>query len=227
MKNLISVQSLSYSVPYGPVILEKVDLEVPPGLFLGILGHNGTGKTTFLDILMGHKKGTGEIRVLDEDPHSVSRSQKEKIVFLSQDVSLKGNLTIGEFLKFHSAFYLDYNKEEEAQLLRLFELKKEMKIGALSTGQQKKVQIVAGLSSKPKLIIIDEITAVLDPETRDIFFAQLKRMQEQFSTAIVLATNIAEDLVGRADQIFFIENRKGVLHSPEEILHLFNIGKAA
>jgi ABC-2 type transport system ATP-binding protein len=224
----IKIDNLSYTIPYGDTILKNINLTVEEGNFIGILGQNGTGKTTLLDILMGFRKCTdGSVQVLGETPHSIERHHKEKIIFLSQDVSVKGNLSIEQFLKFHSAFYSDFSFKDAYHLLEVFSLTKDMKIGALSTGQQKKVQIIAGLSTKPKLIIIDEITAVLDPETRDIFFRELDSVRVKHNCSIILATNIAEDLIERVDRVFFIEKEKSSIHSPQEIMKLFKIEKAA
>lgn len=228
MRKLISIEDMSYTIPYGETILNTVNLEINEGELLGILGHNGSGKTTLLDVILGNKKASsGKIHVLDEDPHSPKRKNKQKIVYLSQDVSIKGDLSIGAFFKFHSAFYPEYSFNDEKHLLEVFELNKEMKVGALSTGQQKKVQIIAGLSAIPSLIIIDEITAVLDPETRDIFFKELLNVKKKYATSILLATNLAEDLVDKADRVLFIENHQAILHKPEDIMKLFNIGIAA
>ncbi len=228
MRKLISIEDLSYAIPYGETLLNSINLDIHEGELLGILGHNGSGKTTLLDVILGNKKATlGKIHVLDEDPHSSERKSKNQIVYLSQDVSIKGDVTIGNFLKFHSSFYPNYSHADEEHLLNVFELSKDQKIGALSTGQQKKVQVIAGFSAVPKLIIIDEITAVLDPETRDKFFKELLLVKEKYKSSILLATNLAEDLVDRADRVLFIEDRKAVLHNPEDIMKLFNIGLAA
>jgi ABC-2 type transport system ATP-binding protein len=228
MKSVISIDQLKYIIPYSQTILDNVTFEVQKGDFLGLLGHNGTGKTTLIDILLGIKKPSkGEVKVLGENPHSENRIQKHKIAFLSQDVSLKGNLSIEEFIQFQRVFYPDFSQTEYQRLLSVFGLDPMTKIGALSTGQQKKVQIIAGLSSSPELIIIDEITAVLDPETRDIFFNELQKIKSQKGTAIILATNIAEDLMGRADRVLFIQNKEVQFHNPEEIEKLFNIGQVA
>lgn len=224
----IKIDNLSYTIPYGDTILKNINLTVEEGKFIGILGQNGTGKTTLLDILMGFRNCTeGQVQVLGENPHEIERHNKSKIVFLSQDVAIKGNLTIDQFLKFHSSFYPDFSFSLAAHLLKEFKLKGDMKIGALSTGQQKKVQIIAGFSTQPKLILIDEITAVLDPETRDIFFRELEVVRKKNNCSIILATNIAEDLISRADNVLFIEKDKASIHSPAEIMKLFNIEKAA
>lgn len=228
MSAILSIKNLTYTIPYSTSILEDISLEVAPGELIGILGHNGTGKTTLLDVVLGLKKASqGSIEVLNEDPHALNRKNKNQIVFLSQDVSLKGNLTISEFLKFHSTFYPDYSKKDEAQLLEAFSLSGDQKVGSLSTGQQKKVQVVAGFSTCPKLIIIDEITAVMDPETRDIFFQELLKVKNKYGSATLLATNIAEDLIHRADKVVFIADKKAHIHESNQILHLFNLGNAA
>ncbi len=227
MTNILKIQHLNYSIPYSVTLLEDVSFELQSGEFLGILGHNGAGKTTLMDLLMGYRnKTSGVLEVFGENPHDIERQNRNKIVFLSQEVSLKGNLTIGDFLKFHASFFSDYDLNEQLHLMQVFNLKLNMKIGSLSTGQQKKVQVVAGLSSKPKLILIDEITAVMDPETRSIFFIEIERVREE-GVAVILATNIAEDLVERCDRILFIADKKSSIHRPQEISALFNLKKAA
>lgn len=227
MKKPIQFQGVSYTIPYSDTILQDISFDVEEGQFIGILGQNGTGKTTLLDIMLGLKEVKGKVHILGEDPYSLHRSQKGKVVFISQDIVIKGSLSIGDFLKFHSGFYPDYSFEEEAHLLKVFGLKKEMKVGALSTGQQKKVQIVAALSTRPKLILIDEITAVLDPATRETFFLELEKTRKKYNSAIVLATNIAEDLVGRVEKIFFINEKQGKMFEPSKISELFNLGRSA
>jgi len=228
MTKLISIENLSYTVPYGETILKDINLELGAGEFLGLLGHNGSGKTTLIDIILGNRGYTGgSIKILDEDPHNAERKNKKDIVYLSQDVQIRGDVTIKEFLKFHSAFYPNYSTEIQSHLLDVFDITPDQKVGVLSTGQQKKVQVVAGLSAKPKLIIIDEITAVMDPETRDIFFRELMATNIDHNSSIILATNIAEDLVDRANKVLFIENQTGVIHDSKDIMKLFNIGLAA
>jgi ABC-2 type transport system ATP-binding protein len=228
MKKLISIDHLNYSIPYGQKILEDINFSLSEGQFLGILGRNGVGKTTLMDLLLGARpKTSGSILVLDEDPMSLDRKNMTGICFLSQDISLKGNLTIDEFLKFYSSLYPKYSLKEETNLLEYFSLNRLDKVGSLSTGQQKKVQIVAGLSAMPEILLIDEITAVLDPETRSQFFLVLNRFKSDHGLGIILATNIAEDLIARADEVLFIENHRGAIKKPSEILNLFKIKKAS
>ena len=228
MKKIIHLNHLSYSIPYGASILEKLDLEVHEGEFLGILGHNGAGKTTLIDILMGFRKASsGVVEIFGEDPHAIARAYRKDVSFLSQDVTLKASISIRSYLEFHSGFFPNYSRMLEAHLLKRFSLDPDAKIGSLSTGQQKKVQVVAGLASLPKLILIDEITAVMDPETRKIFFEEIESFRKNHPCAVILATNIAEDLIDRCDNILFVKDKQGVLHSPSEIGLVFNLGQVA
>jgi len=224
----INLEDVSYTIPYSQNVLKNINLRVSSGEFLGILGHNGSGKTTLMDILNGFRAATsGKVEILGENPHASNRRNKHQVVFLSQEVTLKSNIAIHEFLSFHSFFYPEYSLYDQKHLLEVFDLDPETKIGALSTGQQKKVQAVAGLAAKPKLILIDEITAVMDPETRAIFFNELQRVRKDYGSTILLATNIAEDLIERTDKVLFIANQTGSLHSPSAIMNLFNLEKAS
>lgn len=228
MKTLIKAENLSYSIPYDAKILDKINFNLQEGMFLGVLGRNGVGKTTLMDLLLGFRpSSSGVIEVLGENPLSLERKNLNAICFLSQDVVLKGSISIAEYLKFYSSFYPKYSTKEERKLLDLFSLKPEEQIGSLSTGQQKKVQIIGALSTLPKIVLVDEITAVLDPETRNQFFTALNRHKLDYGLGIILATNIAEDLISRADEVLFIDHAKGSLRKPSEILNLFHIEKSA
>lgn len=226
MKNIISLSHVNYTIPHCDTILGDVSFDIEQGEFYGILGQNGAGKTTLIDIILGFRQITGgKVNVLGEDPHSVNREHRDKIIFISQEVIFKTSLTIKEHLKFHSTFYPKYSIEVQDRLLGVFNLDVDSKIGSLSTGQQKKVQIVAGFSSRPQIILIDEITAVLDPTTRSIFFAELHKIRVETNCSILLATNIAEDLIHRAQKILFISKGNAKVHSPIEIQELFKISK--
>lgn len=219
---MITVKNLSYSYPRDHLVFNDLSCEINQGEFWGILGRNGAGKTTLIDLILGIKyPSNGEVRVLNKDPNSPEEDHQNEVVFLSQDIQVKGDITIKEFLKFHSYFYSKYSKEIEQELLQYFDLKPEALVGALSTGQQKKVQVVSGLASDTKIIIIDEITAVLDPETRFKFFSKILEFNKKLKKTVILATNIAEDLKGRVDRILYINDFKGEVLDPSKIDEIF------
>lgn len=221
---VISIKNLSYYFPTNHLVFENMSLDINEGEFWGILGRNGAGKSTLIDLIMGIKFPTaGKITILGRNSNNKIGNHLDEVVFLSQDINLKGDSTVEDCLNFHSKFYSKYSKNIENEMLIYFQLKKDSKIGALSTGQQKKVQIVAGFSSNTKIIIIDEITAVLDPETRHHFFIKLQELNKKYKKTILLATNIAEDLTRVADKILYINNFHGEIVDPQNINNLFKL----
>lgn len=228
MNCLIKVHNLNYTIPYGAHILSDLNFTLNAGEFVGVLGKNGSGKTTLMDLLLGFRPLTsGTIEILGESPIDFRRKNMQSICFLSHEANSRGNISIGQYLALFADLYPAYSKEEEKYLIDFFSLKVDDKIGSLSTGQQKKVQAVAAFSALPKLILIDEMTAVLDPETRDQFFRVIEYMKKKRNMSFLMATNIAEDLIGRADRILFIEQGKASIKESSEILHLFKIEKAS
>lgn len=205
MEPIINVKNLHYSVPRYKKILEGLSFNILPGEFIGLLGKNGVGKTTLIDILMGYRNiESGQVQVFGENPQYRSKQMAQKVAYLSQETKLPSFYSLQEILQYHQAFYPKYSIEKETRLLDLLEIDKKQKMGGLSAGQSKKVQIVMGLSSGAELILIDEITAFLDPKSRFNFFSELKNHMEDKKNSIILATNITEDLENRVDKVLFL-----------------------
>lgn len=225
---VIKLQNVVYEIPNGQIVYENLNFQLELGEFVGVLGKNGAGKTTLIDLLMGFRPiSSGEIQVLGEDPMSFHRRNKEDIVVLSNDIQIQKSHSVNNFFEFNSFFYSTYDKKKEKELLDYFNIKPDAKIGSLSTGQRVKVQIIAALSSSPKLLLMDEVTAVLDPESRKQFFQLMKKLHQELNCSLVLATNIAEDLNGVVDKVLFIDRQHATLHRIDEIEHLFNLKEVA
>lgn len=221
---MLEIQNMSYQIPKGKLILENLNLTIWPGEFLGLLGKNGAGKTTMLDLIIGLRSvSSGSINFMGHNPQFLPREIAQNIVFLSQDIKLPRSMSIREYLDYMSYFYANYDKDKEAELIKYFEIDPDSKIGSLSTGQQKKAQIVSGFCVDAKLIVIDEITAVLDPESRLKFFKLLEKIHQKKQQSLLLATNIAEDLVGRVDRILFLANGNASYHHSHEVDKIFGL----
>ena len=221
---VIRLKDVIYKIPNGHVVYENLNFELELGEFIGVLGKNGAGKTTLLDLLMGYRPiTTGEIEVLSEDPMSLSRRRKKDIFVLSHDIQIQSSHSVRNYLDFTSFFYENYDKDKEQELLEYFGINADVKMGSLSTGQKVKAQIVAAMSAKPKLYLMDEVTAVLDPESRKQFFVLLKKLHAQKDCSLIMATNIAEDMNGVVDKVLFIDHKHADVHEVSEIEHLFNL----
>lgn len=222
MDPIIKVKDLVYSVPKFKTILNGLDFVIRPGEFCGLLGKNGAGKTTLMDILMGFRNiDSGEIEVFGEFPQQRTKEGAQRVAYLSQDVKMPSFYSLEETLRYHSYFYPQYDFELEKRLLDVFELDLRQKLGGLSTGQSKKVQIVANLSTNADFYLIDEITAFLDPKSRYLFFKELNWLSSERSKSILLATNITEDLEGRVSRVLFLADGKVTEHEGNNLNQLF------
>lgn len=205
----IEVKNLSLSTKDGRTILSDLSFHLEPGSFLIILGENGAGKTSLLDLSMGFRAPTlGQILVKGNNPFSDPHDDRHRTAYLSEKVDLPGDWSVQEFFEFNSAFFKSYNPSIEAHLKNEYKIDPFQRIGNMSAGEIRRVQIVAALSAEPDLILIDEITAVLDILGRHRFLNQLAELNRKKQTTIVLATNIVEDLDQFASHIALINKGK-------------------
>lgn len=219
---MIRVENLGYTFPIDFKVFENVSFEIEKGEFWGILGSNGSGKSTLVEVLLGmKKKQAGSIYFEGNSVDNLLLENRSRVAYISQDIFLKNNMSVKEFLNFHAHFYPNYSSEFQQELLDYFELKLQTKLGSLSTGQKNKVQAVAGLAANTDLIIVDEVTAVLDPKSRHRFFAKLVEYNKVHGKTIMLATNIVEDLIGRVEHILFMSENKCLVHRHATIEKLF------
>lgn len=221
---LIKLKDVNYQIPNGDTVYENLNFELYLGEFFGVLGKNGAGKTTLIDLLMGYRPITsGSIEVMGEDPMNMSRNCKKDIFILSHDINIQSSHSVENYLEFTRFFYENYDRVKEKELLDYFGINPTVKIGSLSTGQKVKAQIIAAISARPKLFLMDEVTAVLDPESRKHFFVLLKALHQEKNCSLIMATNIAEDLNGVVDKVLFIDHKHADVHDVSEIEHLFNL----
>jgi ABC-2 type transport system ATP-binding protein len=221
---MVKVQDLSLSIG-GRVILESVSFEAGPGQWLAVLGENGSGKTTLLDLLMGFKEATsGSIRIFGQDPWRDPFRDRKKIAYLSEKVDLPGDVSIEDFLEFNSRFYPSHDPALEEELVRILGVSRVARVGNLSAGELRRAQIVAALSVRPELILIDEITAVLDIVGRRKLMKVLKARVKE-GASVVFATNILEGLHGHVDDVILIS--KGRSKSDPELRALLESGEEA
>ena len=221
---LIEVQGLGYSLNRGrKKVLQDVQFKVEAGSFVGLIGENGSGKTTLLDLLMGFRKpSSGTISVLGHSPASDPWQSRREIGYLSEKLDLPGDWTIQEFFDFHQFFYSTYSRELERELLDSFRLDPKQRMGNLSAGESRRAQIVGVMSARPKVLLVDEITAVLDIVGRQRFLQMLRKQSEQ-GTTLVMATNILEDLDRFITHVAVL--RHGNLNGCEELRTFTNKSK--
>jgi ABC-2 type transport system ATP-binding protein len=210
----VDIQNLDYQIRKDKQVLTDLMLNIAPGDFVAVLGENGAGKTTLLDLMLGFRKPTrGFLKVQNEKPHLDNWKSRQEIAYLSEKVDIPGEWSVDDFLKFNEFFYTRYNHDLEAKYMKHFRVNRSDRLGNMSAGEIRRVQIVAALSIEPKLIVVDEITAVLDIVGRRRFMSLLRKLNQETKCTIVLATNILEDLADNVTHVMLL--RKGFVRTFE------------
>jgi molybdate transport system ATP-binding protein len=197
----------------------NVDLEIKKGEFLALSGKSGSGKTTLLRILAGLESAKGSIEVGGEKWLSSKGSlppQKRQIGYVFQDYALFPNMTVEENLLFVHA-----DKKLAEHLLQITELSdmKERLPNTLSGGQQQRVSLCRAMMHRPKLLLMDEPLAALDPEMRIILQNEILRLHKEFGTTTIMVSHDPSEIYRLASRVVVLENGKFVNDGhPKEIL---------
>ena len=186
--------------------VNNVNLRVFPGEVVVLLGANGAGKTTTLACAQGLLKPTrGTVRLLGENPLQADPELRAKVGIMLQDGGLPNAMHPIPLLEHISTMYTDpYPVEELAERLGI-DAFNGTTIRHLSGGQKQRVSLAAALIGRPDVLFLDEPSAGLDPQSRNVVF-DIIREQRELGTAIVLTTHLIDDAQKLADYVYIIEN---------------------
>lgn len=183
-------------------VLNNITLTVPRGKIIGLLGKNGTGKTTLIKLINGLLTPTeGEIIFEGE---KIGPQSKLNIAYLPERTYLDKSMTINETIKFFKEFYSNFDIDKAKDLLKKLDLDENQKIIKMSKGMQEKVQLVLVMSRKADLYILDEPLGGVDPATRDyILDTILTNFNE--GASIIISTHLISDIERILDEVIFID----------------------
>lgn len=202
------------------------ELKVREGFITGFIGPNGSGKTTTIKAIMNMIKcDEGEILVLGENI-SEDPKVKEQIGFVGDVCGFLEESKLKNIKSSVSRFYTNWNDKLYKNLINKFNIDDASVYGKLSKGQKKQFELAMALSIKPKIIIMDEPTASLDPIVRNEFLEILQEEMEKEDLTIFYSTHVTSDLEKCADYIIFIYKGKVILYGEkDEILEHHSIIK--
>ncbi len=190
---------------YGELAaVDGISFEVPEGQLLAVLGPNGAGKTTTLEILEGFlAPSAGTVRVLGADPRRGGRAWRARVGLVLQSTSLDSGVAVGDLLGLFGQLYPDPRPVAEA--LELVDLVGEArtKVGALSGGQRRRVDVAIGIIGRPDILFLDEPTTGLDPEARRQAWAGVANLTST-GTTVVLTTHYIEEADHLADRVIVV-----------------------
>ncbi|MGH9183413.1 MAG: ABC transporter ATP-binding protein [Acidimicrobiales bacterium] len=190
---------------YGAVeAVRGIDFDVAPGEVVAFLGPNGAGKTTTVEILEGYRTRTGgEVRVLGVDPARPTTAWRARLGIVLQTCRLQPELTVSETLGQHAAYYPHPRPVAETVELVGLGDQADRRVGRLSGGQQRRVDVALALIGDPELLFLDEPTTGFDPSARRAAWALVHRLRELGKT-VFLTTHYLDEAEVLADRVVII-----------------------
>ena len=189
-------------------ILNDINFKIPRGKIVGLLGKNGTGKSTLIKLINDLLTPTsGDVLINGKNPGVES---KKIISYLPERTYLDKGMFVKDVVKFFEEFYEDFDSDKAYKLLAKLELDKDMKLTKMSKGMQEKVQLILVMSRKADLYILDEPLGGVDPATRDyILDTILSNFNE--GASVIISTHLIADIERILDEVIFIDKGKIVL----------------
>lgn len=212
MENIIQINNLNKS--FGEVkAVQNLSLRVKKGEFFAFLGVNGAGKSTTISILCGQlKKDGGEVRVCGYDVDGNFSEISRKIGVVFQSSALDQPLSVRDNLESRAALYgitgrtFEERLKELADLLDFSALLKRT-VGKLSGGQRRRIDVARALIHKPEILILDEPTTGLDPQTRKLLWDVVSGLRKQTGMTVFLTTHYMEEAAD-ADHVVILDGGK-------------------
>lgn len=205
---------------YGDLVaVDDVSFRVEPGEVYGLLGHNGAGKSTTVEILEGHRNATsGTVSVLGLDPATTGRELRDRIGIVLQSSSVETQLTVREALHFYGSCYRRRRViDDVVEMVGLTE-KADDRIGTLSGGQRRRLDLGLGIIGTPEVLFLDEPTTGFDPVARRQSWELVKRLCD-VGTTVLLTTHYLDEAEHLSDRVGVLANGRMVAEgTPEQLM---------
>ena len=220
-ENIVQIENLVKR--YGDLVaLDHLNLKIAEGEIFGLLGPNGSGKTTAINCMLSLLKyDKGAIRIFGEDMRPDNYKVKQQIGIVLQNVAVFDELTVYENIDYFCGLYIPDKKKrkalvEEAITFAGLDDYRKMHPKKLSGGLLRRLNIACGIAHKPRLIIMDEPTVAVDPQSRNKILEGIKKLNEQGST-IIYTSHYMEEVVD-ADRVIVMDDGHIVMDgTPKEI----------
>lgn len=215
--NALEIENLTKS--YNGFLLDRLNLTLPSGCILGLIGENGAEKSTTMKLILDRiRRDSGEIRIFGQDNTENPAALKEDIGVVMDEVGIPECLTAGQLGRVLRHTYRNWNDEEYRRLLSRFSLPENKPFGTFSRGMKMKTGIAAALSHGSRLLLLDEATSGLDPVARDEVVELLGEFTRDENHSILISSHIVSDLEKLCDYVAFLHKGKLLLCEEKDVL---------
>jgi ABC-2 type transport system ATP-binding protein len=214
-EEIIKVENVTRQ--FGKTIaLNKVSINMPKGIVLGLVGENGAGKTTLIKHLLGLLRAReGKVRVFGKDPVADPEFVLTRLGYLSEHrEDLPGWMRIKELFRYTRAFYPRWDSRYSQELCETFDLDPDQKIKTLSKGQKAQVGLINALAHRPELLLLDEPSSGLDPVVRHDILATVIRSVVNEGRSVFFSSHLLDEIELVADQVVIMHKGGILVDSP-------------
>lgn len=217
MEKTLKVQKITKT--YHDFKLDQVSFDVPRGSIVGLIGENGSGKTTIIKAILNLiQKQEGLVEVFGKEMKIEDDRIKEEIGVVLDGSNFHDGLKATDIDRIMKNIYKNWDRKKFYKLLEKFKIPEDKINKSYSKGMKMKLQIAVALSHNPKLLILDEATSGLDPVAREEILDLLMEFIQDEEKSILISSHITSDLDKIADYIVFIHEGKVLLNEEKEIL---------
>lgn len=208
---MITLKELSFSYSRKKEVLDRINLEVGPGHICGLLGKNGEGKTTLLNLLSGQFfPDQGSCLVLEEIPSERNARFLQQIFLLPEEISMP-EVTAIEYIKMYAPFYPTFRDDICKACVESLEINLSDRLSKMSQGQRKKVAITLALAAHTPLLLMDEPTNGLDIPSKATFRRLVASLIDDDQT-VIISTHQVRDLESLIDTVLILDQRQILLN---------------
>ena len=222
MEKIIECENITHY--YGKrLIYENLSFEVQKGKVLGLLGKNGTGKTTIINILNGYlKPRSGVCRLFGEEMEQITPQTKARIGLLLEGHVQHTYFNVQQIERFYSRFFPKWKREAYYELLKKLQVLPTQKLSTMSCGQRSQVALGLLFAQDPDLLILDDFSMGLDPGYRRLFVEYLKEYASSENKTVFLTSHTIQDMEILIDDCMIMDYGRLLLHKPvREIMDRF------
>lgn len=199
--NILECKNITKSYKKNFPVLMNLNLEIPAGKIVGLLGPNGCGKSTLIKLITGLlQPDSGEILI---DGKPVSEETCAIISYLPERTYFDSSMKVNELLNYFEDFYKDFDKERANALLKDLNIELDAKLKTLSKGTKEKVQLILVMSRRAKLYLLDEPIAGVDPAAREYILSTIVGNYNP-EASIIITTHLITDVEQVLDDFMFI-----------------------
>ena len=221
---VISVKNLTQRYGKGRIIYEDLSFDVPRGRILGLLGKNGTGKTTTINILMGYlRPQSGTCQIFGEDITAMRPVTRARIALLIEGHVQYSFMTIEQIERFYSHFYPKWNRDAYYELMNKLHVSPRQKISTMSCGQRSQVALGLILAQNADLLVLDDFSLGLDPGYRRLFVDYLREFARAEEKTVFMTSHIIQDMERLIDDCIILDYGKILTEMPiKELMDTFS-----